>query len=280
MHTVMILGAIGLAWGLRLALPEFTGNWRQKWHRALFFYLLPPLMLIMTALAVLCMGSGGKMFGLQASWLGYWLAFAFVFLAILLAVRLAYQVWQSQQQILTYPQQIINHQKVHIVANSLPYSAQIGWWQPKLVITQGLLDILDQEHLEAVLAHEQAHLDYRDPFWFLWLGWLRSFTAWLPQTEILWQELLLLREMRADRQAAQQVDPLILAESLLMVAKAPMLTTASFCVPLYSPLESNRLAQRIDALITDSPAPDIAHQWHWSWLLLVLLPWITVPFHY
>ena len=54
-------------------------------------------------------------------------------------------------------------------------------------------------------------------FGFFWWGWLRRLTEWLPHSKELWQELLLLRELRADQWAAQQVDPLVLAESLLLM---------------------------------------------------------------
>ncbi len=38
---------------------------------------------------------------------------------------------------------------------------------------------------------------HRDTFWFFWLGWLGRIVPFLPNTEILWQELLTLREIRA-----------------------------------------------------------------------------------
>jgi Zn-dependent protease with chaperone function len=88
-----------------------------------------------------------------------------------------------------------------VLDNPIPFSALIGFWQPELIVSQGLLNTLDQDHLEAVFKHEQGHYYYRDTFWFFWLGWVRSISAWLPNTEALWQELLLLREMRADRWA-------------------------------------------------------------------------------
>ena len=96
-----------------------------------------------------------------------------------------------------------------------------------------MLDALDRPHLDAVLAHEQAHVYYRDTFWFFWLGWIRSFTIWLPNTEAVWQELLLLRELRADRQATEQVDFLLLAESLLIVAQNPLLASPAISANLH-----------------------------------------------
>ena len=170
MHLAMILTALALALVVRLITPESTGSWSQRWHKALFLFLFPPLLLMMTALAIVCMGADGQMLGLKASWLGYGLGSIFLMVATGLLCKSAYQAWQSQQEIGTYPQASIQGERVRILETNLPYSAQIGLWQPNLVISRGLLAILDQEHLEAVLAHEQAHLEYRDTFVFFWVG--------------------------------------------------------------------------------------------------------------
>ena len=191
------------------------------------------------------------MLGLQASWFSYLLAGTFITFAIVKLLRLAYHLGQVKKQIGTYSQELIFSQEVRLLATTLPYSAQIGFWRCQLVVRQGLLDTLDTPHLEAVLAHEQAHYHYRDTFWFFWLRWLRSLTSYLPHTELLWQELLLLRELRADRRAAQEIDPLLLAESLLAVAKAPLMYTESFSAPLSCAVPPNRLEERIDALLEE-----------------------------
>ena len=277
MHLVMILAAMALALVVRLITPKSTGNWSQRWHKSLFLFLFPPLLLMMTALAIVCMGADGQMLGLKASWLGYGLGSMFLVIAAVLLFQSAHQAWQSQQEIGNYPQEYIQGKKARILETNLPYSAQIGLWQPHLVISQGLLALLNEEHLEAVLAHEQAHLEYRDTFCFFWLGWLRSLTTWLPNTENLWQELLLLREIRADRRATKQVDSLVLAESLLSVAQFPMESSVSFCAPL----GSSCLTQRIDSLMeNETHSSNAPSYWSWMWVLLVLIPWATIPLHY
>ena len=160
---------------------------------------------------------------------------------------------------------------------AIPFAAQIGFWQPQLVITQGLLDQLSTAQIEAVLTHEQAHLHYRDTFWFFWLGWLRQLTAWLPNTERLWQELLLLREMRADRWAANRVDPLLLAESLLQMAQAPLLDLENACAA-----NASRLEERIEALLSeaDTAQPADTARLPWLWVLLAFMPLLTTLAHH
>jgi Zn-dependent protease with chaperone function len=279
----MILSALGTAIFIRLVVGKPQRNLSQQWQQTLLSFFFPPLLLLMTALAVLSMGYDGQMLGVQASWLGYLLAWLFIAIASFFGIKKAYQGWYTCRKVHLYPQQEVAQKQARILPILLPYSAQIGFWQPELVVSQGLLDTLDSEHLEAVLAHEQAHYDYRDTFWFFWLGWLRSFTSWLPQTEMLWQELLWLREIRADQKATQEVDSILLAESLLIFAKAPLLSPNEFCANFSCALPRNRLAERIEALLKeDMEVPNLtwAYCWSWTGIFFALLPWITVPLHY
>jgi Zn-dependent protease with chaperone function len=142
-----------------------------------------------------------------------------------------------------------------------------------------LLKTLDAAHLEAVLIHEQAHFLHRDTFWFFWLGWLRRLTVWLPQTEALWQELLVLRELRADQHAAQTVDGLLLAEALLSVVSAPTLETEPGFAAFSATAVRDRLSERIEALLT-APLPEpVLPWWTWLWFGIILLPLLVIPFH-
>jgi Zn-dependent protease with chaperone function len=286
MHFLMILLALGTACFLRLVMGQSTGNLPQKWQHVLFSFFFPPLLLFMTALAVLCMGFDGQMLGVQANWLSYLVAIFFVSVAGISGIQKAYQGWQVCRQLRLYPQQMVKGKPARILPLALPYSAQIGFWKPELVVSQGVLDTLDKAHLEAVLAHEEAHDHYRDTFTFFWLGWLRSFTGWLPYTEQLWQDLLWLRELRADQKAAQQIDSLLLAESLLVFAKANVRNSPDFYAPFSCALggesPQHRLTARIEALLDPDLTftPLSSPQWSWSGFLLALLPWATVPLHY
>ena len=160
-----------------------------------------------------------------------------------------------------------------------PYSAQVGFWNCELVVSEGLLNSLDREHLNAVLAHEQAHVYYRDTFWFFWLGWLRYLTSWLPNTEAWWQELLLLWELRADRKAAEQIDSILLAESLLRVAQDTLQDVSILCANFSCTVPRTRLAERIDCLLDETPLISSSPWWSWSWTILLFIPLLTIPFH-
>jgi len=278
MHFTMMLTGLGLAWATRYLPLCPTTNLALRWQRTLALFLFSPLLLLITAIAVLWMGPTGRMMGHWEGSFSYNLAFAFLIWAIASGMKLAWEGWQTVRQIRQNPSIQVNGTTARLLETSTLYSAQVGFWQPELVISQGLLTELEAEHLEAVLVHEEAHAIYHDTFWFFWLGWLRRLTIWLPGTDMLWQELLMLRELRADRYAAQQVDPLILAESLLLVVGAPLMQP-ELCAAFSWAESRDRLTERIDALLDTPTTQPQAYSWAIIGLGLVLLPLATIPFH-
>jgi len=285
MHTIMILAALAVAWNVRQNWSSTSGNWQQRWRQTLWFFLFPPLMLAIAGISVLFMGTQGTMLGLSVGWYSYGLTVIGFVVAIALGIKLAWQGWRAVSQTRKYPQEQVEGVSCRILETPVLYSALVGFWRPELIVSQGLLYVLTPEQLAAVIAHEQAHYHYRDTFWFFWLGWIRTCTGWLPQTDALWEELLLLRELRADNRAARQVDPLTLAESLLLVVRSAILPMTSFCAAFSAASQTERLNERINALLETStlepsaPSTQPQFNWSWLWLLLALLPLVTVPFH-
>jgi Zn-dependent protease with chaperone function len=275
----MIVAALFVAWWLRSLWTCQGGTWNERWQRGLFFFLCPPLLILMTAIALLFMGTQGKMGGFHTGWFSYLLAVSCLLIAGILWLKLAWGGWQSLKSARNCPGLNLAGKPVRLLDTGVLFAAQIGFWQPELVVTQGLLQSLDEAHLETVLAHEQGHYYYHDTFWFFWLGWVRKCTAWLPNTEALWQELLILRELRADNWAASQVDPLLLAESLLLVVSTPAVSSEIACAALDCADSRQRLEERIDALLGEPQPMSSSSLQSLTWLLWVFLPLITVLFH-
>jgi Zn-dependent protease with chaperone function len=282
-HLGMAVVAVGLAiavrcWPLtqRILPPPPSPSWGQRWRRALVQFVLPPLMLLSTAIALVWMGPRGQMVCPWEGWSSYGGAIAFLVVAAGLGLDALGQAWVSIRRICAYPERVVQGYTGRWLDHPMPFVAQVGLWRSHLVVSQGVLDLLDAAHLQAVLVHEQAHQTHHDPFWFFVLGWLRRVTAWLPRTQALWQELLLLRELRADQVAAQQVDGLLLAEALLAVAsQAPLWQTSDTVVGL----TGDRLAERIDALLADPVAIESPPWTVWALLGVGFLPLLVIPFH-
>jgi Zn-dependent protease with chaperone function len=292
MHLSLIVLAIAIACGVRLWARSGLDQSR-RWQHTLGLFLLPPLLLLITAIAVLRMGKQGQMLGLPVGEIGYTCALCFLGIAGILLLWRSVLGWRSLRQISHYPMVAVEQTGAHLAESTqahlleidLPFAAQVGFWQPRLVISQGLLSQLSPAQIAAVLVHEQAHLYYRDTFWFFWLGWLRQLTIWLPNTEYLWQELLLLRELRADRWAAQRVDSLSVAEALLCLSRAPLanlenLNWQNSCAAVSADAAITRLEERIEALLSKTePSFELATL-SWTWLLLALLPLLTIVLHH
>lgn len=278
MHLIMLCAAIAVAWAVRAGWFAVEGSWDRRWQRALMTFLLPPMLLLTTAVAVCWMGPRGEMVRWWEGWGIYGLASGFLTVAIVIWLKLRLEAERSLHKVRQYPEIDIQGRSGRLIASQTPFVAQVGLWQPELVVSRGLLARLDAEHLEAVLLHEQAHCEHRDTFWFFWLGWLRRLTAWLPQTDALWQELLVLRELRADQRAAQDMDGLLLAEALLTVVSAPMLDTENAYAAFSAAVVRDRLTERIDALLSPQLATTVP-RWTWLWLVVGLLPLLAIPFH-
>ncbi|GAX35529.1 M56 family metallopeptidase [Nodularia sp. NIES-3585] len=280
MHLMMILTALTVAWSLRHSGNHLQGSWDLRWRRSLFLFLFPPLLIFMTAIAVLFMGPQGKMGGVHTGWWSYELALILLGFFAILCISLAFQGCQSVESARKSPLVNIQGRQVRLLNTDAPFAGQIGFWHPELVVSQGLLQTLSPAHVDSVLAHEQGHYHYRDTFWFFWLGWVRACTSWLPNTDSLWSELLALRELRADSYAASQVDPLLLAESLLMVVSNSSSSVSSeICCAALGASGSDRLEQRIEALLAPpEPTPEINSQ-SWHSFLLAFVPLVSVIFH-
>lgn len=280
MHFLTMLTVVIIALIIRQQSGFSGSDWSTRWYQTLFFFLLPPLLLLSTAVTILYMGCHGEMLGVRAGTVGCIVSGILLLFASVTLIRLAYLAHCSLDSLQGYQQQQVGSATAKILETDFPYSAQIGFWQSHLIISRGLLKILDEEHLAAVIAHEQAHLYYRDTFWFFWLGWIRSFSFWLPQTEALWQELLLLRELRADLKATESVDFLLIAESLLAVAQAPLQSTPIWCVTLNDSQIGDRLNERIDCLLSETESVPVNRWRNWSWIYLLFLPLLTIPLHF
>jgi beta-lactamase regulating signal transducer with metallopeptidase domain len=291
MHIVMILGVLGLACCLRwmyassIVLPVRShATHQERWQKALFLFLFPPLLVLMTEIAVVFMGPQGQMLGFQAGQFSYIVAIALLIFAVIWGCILVAQGLHAVRKVSSYPQSELASQlagqTVRAIATPQIFAAQVGFWQPHLVVSEGMLQKLDREHLHAVLKHEQAHDCYRDTFWFFCLGYIKQVTAWLPNTNALWQELLLLREMRADRWATQYVDRLLLAEALLWSASGAIATESDiFCAAFSCPTPSSRLEERIEAILDETTPETKPNYALLGWLILSLLPLISIPFH-
>lgn len=93
-----------------------------------------------------------------------------------------------------------------------------GWWNPAIVLPRSLPRHLEATEIEAVLAHERAHLARRDHLLFALLYLLRGAVWCLWPLVIILDSLEQAVEQLCDRRAAREVGPLPLARALVKVS--------------------------------------------------------------
>jgi Zn-dependent protease with chaperone function len=292
-HLLMLVSGLSLAIGLRLSWRrQAQQSWETRWNAALIAFAVPPLLLLSTAIVLFWMGPICHMGGVAIEgWAGVFphvLAGGYLVLLCGCAGQLLIDAVRSARRLRQYATLSLAiatpTTTARLIPAPLPFIAQIGLWRPQLVVSQGLLEQLDTAHLTAVLNHEAAHRHYHDTAWFAAWGVLRRSAGWLPQTDALWRELLLLRELRADRWAAQRVDPLLLAEALYTVVSAPR--SMALSVAFNETLVHDRLGERVDALLAvkllASNERDRPMTLSWRGLAwgLAWLPLLTIVLHH
>jgi Zn-dependent protease with chaperone function len=105
------------------------------------------------------------------------------------------------------------------VVPGLPSPAfTVGWFTPLVYVDDELTACLSTDELEAVLAHEAAHVRRRDPLRFSALRFLACTLFWLTAVRRLVEDLADEAEVVAD-DAAVRGRPLALASALLTLAQ-------------------------------------------------------------
>lgn len=96
----------------------------------------------------------------------------------------------------------------------------VGVRRGKVLLSADLIEELDPEELEAIVAHEIAHLESKDVPLLIVAGFLRDSVAWNPFAHLAFKRLVNDRELEADRRASAITgDPLSVASGLLKMCE-------------------------------------------------------------
>jgi hypothetical protein len=106
------------------------------------------------------------------------------------------------------------------VVEGLPNPAfTAGFWRPHIYVAASLSDVLDAAQLDAVLAHERAHVTRRDPLRLSLLRFLACTLFYIPALRRLADDLTDQAEIDADDAAVARGAPLALASAILVLAQ-------------------------------------------------------------
>jgi Zn-dependent protease with chaperone function len=112
-------------------------------------------------------------------------------------------------------------EQVTVFEDRLPLAFTGGFLKPRILVSTGLLGILSENELRAVILHEIRHRESRDPLKGLAVSFLSDFLFFLPLSRFLKTRHSLSCEMAADAHSVErQANPVDLASSLLKVERS------------------------------------------------------------
>lgn len=278
MHTALILASIVLALCGCLschALLRFT--WSPATRRAIHVMglFLPPLLLMLLSifmahfLARVCFWTAPPFdVALTEGFIAIGavgLACALllnVSRAVLLPVHVRKRAWeapiwlQTKVTLLASEMRLRNAPGVRVVAAQRPYAFVAGLFRPCVVVSSGLVALLDDEELSAVVCHELLHIQRGDLWWTALCGVLRDFSWFLPITRRLYMSMLQEQELACDDSVQGEPRRLALASALARVWQSGLnsVRTPRGALAFYSSDHSPHLEARVRRLIEKSGA--------------------------
>lgn len=190
-----------------------------------------------------------------------WITAAFLFMGCSLLLQFVWRFLRTRNWVLCWKHssnppsnlQILRFTiqrgiSVIVLDSASPVAFTYGWFRPRIYISEGLLQRLNPEELQAVLEHEAHHCKNRDPLRMLVSGALVSTFFFLPILQ-RWRDWSYLeQEWDADCYAVSRTGKRALVSALLK-----SMPEQSDRVPATIAVGQNDLSLgdlRIDALIT------------------------------
>jgi len=146
--------------------------------------------------------------------------------------------------------------RIHLLRSDLPVSFLCGLFQPRIILSTGLLRLLSFRQIRALLQHEMAHHVRLDNLTQLLLSLCRDLLFISPAAHFLLRKWRQEAELWCDEFAIYRTRrPLDLADALLKVQKVLALDNSSgrgsrLCSAFFQPLGAPFLERRISHILT------------------------------
>ncbi|MFD2372090.1 M56 family metallopeptidase [Brevibacillus sp. GCM10020057] len=109
---------------------------------------------------------------------------------------------------------------VYVVSSREPLAFTVGLRRRRIVLSTGLLELLDEKELAAVIHHESFHAAHADPLKVFLLSLLSAVFWYLPVLKHIHAHYKVVREVLADRHAMEQTGGMAdLGRALLKLLK-------------------------------------------------------------
>ncbi len=134
-------------------------------------------------------------------------------------------------------------------ASVLDYSAAVAYCvpgiRPRIVVSAGAIELLEDAELDAVVAHEQGHAHEHHGLVMLPLAGVSKVFAFVPYARLAPTSVAGLLEMAADDYAVRRRDPSALVSALVSMATAGVVPSCSFA------LTGGWVSRRVDRLLNE-----------------------------
>ncbi|MDR6552576.1 M56 family metallopeptidase [Paenibacillus qinlingensis] len=97
-------------------------------------------------------------------------------------------------------------QQLQIVNYKAPLAMTIGLWRPRILVSTGLMDMLEPNELRAVIEHEKCHVQHRDPGAIFLLALISKSMRYIPIFEWIAHKYPMMIELRADKYAIERME--------------------------------------------------------------------------
>ncbi|MBS4220953.1 M56 family metallopeptidase [Bacillus sp. FJAT-49711] len=111
-------------------------------------------------------------------------------------------------------------EEILVLSHPTPMAFTMGFVRPKIIITTGLINLLNNDELKAVISHEMYHKENRDPLKVFLLSLSSSIMWYIPIQKWFHHKYRVIQEILADEFAIKQQDTYVnLGNALLKMLK-------------------------------------------------------------
>lgn len=161
---------------------------------------------------------------------------------------------------------------VRILDHSTAVAYTLPGWHWRIVLSAGMVDLLDRDELVAVIDHERAHVRSRHDLLVLPFQAWATAVGWLPGVRAAGRSVAELTEMLADDWAIRRSTPAVLAKALATVALAGV--SESGLPGSQTPAVTGRaVSARVERLLRPQPLP----RWQLIFVYVAAIVLLAVP---
>ncbi|MBS4201595.1 M56 family metallopeptidase [Bacillus sp. FJAT-49732] len=111
-------------------------------------------------------------------------------------------------------------EEILVLSHPTPMAFTMGFVSPKIIITTGLINLLNNDELKAVISHEMYHKENRDPLKIFLLSLSSSIMWYIPIQKWFHHKYRVIQEILADEFAIKQQETYVnLGNALLKMLK-------------------------------------------------------------